>query len=91
MECNFIDRELVFVDDFDHTMNMTKISLFFSLEKEKKNLIEDLAIMKNQYADCNNELLRLQDIIDRLQADKGKLSRRVSKLVHNGKGERERD
>ncbi|UJR35224.1 hypothetical protein I4U23_027990 [Adineta vaga] len=55
------------------------------LNTEKKNLIEDLAIMKNQYADCNNELLRLQDIIDRLQADKGKLSRRVSKLVHNEK------
>ncbi|CAF1321737.1 unnamed protein product [Adineta ricciae] len=55
------------------------------LSTDKKSLIEELAIMKNQFADCNNELLHLQDIVDRLQADKGKLSRRVSKLVQNEK------
>ncbi|CAF0717644.1 unnamed protein product [Adineta steineri] len=55
------------------------------LTTEKKSLIEDLETMKSQYTECNNELLRLQDIVDRLQADKGKLSRRVSKLVHNEK------
>ncbi len=59
-----------------------KFILFF--QKEKKSLIEELETTKNQYGECNHELVRLQDIVERLQADKSKLSRRVSKLVHNG-------
>jgi len=59
-----------------------KFILFFP--KEKKSLIEELETTKNQYGECNDELVRLQDIVERLQADKAKLSRRVSKLVHNG-------
>ena len=64
-------------------MRTNRFTILF--DKDKKSLIEDLETIKSQYSDCNNELLRLQDIVDRLQADKGKLSRRVSKLVHNGK------
>ncbi|CAF3816066.1 unnamed protein product [Rotaria magnacalcarata] len=55
------------------------------LTTDKKNLIEELEISKNQYAECHNELLRLQEVVDRVQADKTKFSRRISKLVHNEK------
>jgi len=57
---------------------------FFQKKKEKKNLIDELEITKNQNAEYNNELIHLQELVERLQADKTKLSRRVSKLVHNG-------
>ncbi|CAF3705141.1 unnamed protein product [Rotaria socialis] len=55
------------------------------LTADKKSLIEELEISKNQYAECHNELLRLQEVVDRVQADKTKFSRRISKLVHNEK------
>jgi hypothetical protein len=58
-------------------------SFFFYLQ-EKKNLFEEFETTKNQYAQCNNEVIRLQELVDHLQTDKTKLSRRVSKLVHNG-------
>ena len=44
--------------------------------------------MKNQYTERNNEVIRLQELLERLQADKTKLSRRVSKLVLNGEEKR---
>jgi hypothetical protein len=60
------------------------VFFFFKKKKEKKNLIDELEITKNQNAEYNNELIHLQELVERLQADKTKLSRRVSKLVHNG-------
>ncbi|CAF3392662.1 unnamed protein product [Rotaria sp. Silwood1] len=56
-----------------------------SLTSEKKNLIEELETLKNQYAERENEVLRLQELLERMQSDKTKLSRRVSKLVLNEK------
>ena len=47
--------------------------------------MEELETLKCQYADRDNELVRLQELIERLQTDKTKLSRRVSKLVLNGR------
>ncbi|CAF2382398.1 unnamed protein product [Rotaria sp. Silwood2] len=55
------------------------------LTTDKKNLIEELETTKNQYDECHNELIRLQELVDCIQADKTKLSRRISKLVHNEK------
>jgi predicted nucleic acid-binding Zn-ribbon protein len=55
--------------------------LFF---KEKKSLFDELETTKNQYAECNNELIRLQELVERVQTEKAKLNRRVSKLVYNG-------
>ncbi|CAF5112180.1 unnamed protein product, partial [Rotaria sp. Silwood1] len=52
---------------------------------EKKNLIEEFETLKNQYAERENEVLRLQELLERMQSDKTKLSRRVSKLVLNEK------
>ncbi|CAF1107956.1 unnamed protein product [Rotaria sordida] len=53
------------------------------LTTDKKNLIEELEATKNQYAECQSELIRLQELVDRIQTDKTKLHRRISKLVHN--------
>lgn len=58
---------------------------YFVFEKDKKNLFEELETLKTQYAERDNEVIRLQELLDRTQADKTKLSRRVSKLVLNGK------
>ncbi|CAF3356594.1 unnamed protein product [Rotaria sp. Silwood1] len=55
------------------------------LTTDKKNLTEELETTKNQYAECHDELIRLQELVDRIQAEKTKLSRRISKLVHNEK------
>jgi hypothetical protein len=60
-----------------------KFGIYFS--KEKKNLIEELETLRNQYTERDNEVTRLQELLERTQADKTKLSRRVSKLVLNGK------
>ena len=46
--------------------------------------MEELETLKCQYAERDNELVRLHELIERLQTDKTKLSRRVSKLVLNG-------
>jgi hypothetical protein len=48
------------------------------------NLIQELETLKNQYTERDNEVIRLQELLERTQADKTKLSRRVSKLVLNG-------
>jgi len=57
---------------------------FFLKKKENKNLIDECETTKNQYSECKNELIRLQEFIERIQAEKTKLNRRISKLVHNG-------
>ena len=41
--------------------------------------------MKTKYVERDNEIVRLKELLERVQADKTKLSRRVSKLVLNGK------
>ena len=52
--------------------------------QEKKHLIDELELSKSQYAERDNDVLRVQELLERLQMEKAKLSRRVSKLVHNG-------
>lgn len=56
----------------------------FAFEKDKKSLLNELETLKTKYAERDNEALRLQELLERVQADKNKLSRRVSKLVLNG-------
>ena len=56
----------------------------FAFEKDKKSLLNELETLKTKYAERDNEVLRLQELLERVQADKNKLSRRVSKLVLNG-------
>lgn len=53
--------------------------------KEKNSLLDELTTSRNQYSECHQELLRLQELLERMQTEKSKLGRRVSKLVHNGK------
>ena len=60
------------------------VFVFFSL-KDKKSLLDELELSKNQYAERDSETVRLQELLERVQADKTKLSRRVSKLVQNGR------
>jgi uncharacterized protein YlxW (UPF0749 family) len=54
--------------------------------QENNSLIGELQTLKGQYAERDSEVVRLQDLLERMQADKTKLSRRVSKLVLNGNG-----
>ncbi len=75
--CIFTNTELSEIDEF--------INVVFYFKKDKKNLIDELEILKNQYSERDNEVIRLQELLERVQADKTKLSRRVSKLVLNGK------
>lgn len=56
----------------------------FLFEQEKKDLIEELQALKNKYGERENEVLRLKELLENVQNDKTKLSRRVSKLVLNG-------
>ncbi|CAF1022017.1 unnamed protein product [Rotaria sordida] len=56
-----------------------------TLTSEKKDLIEEFETLKNQYVERESEVLRLQELLERVQSDKTKLSRRVSKLVLNEK------
>ncbi|CAF1055145.1 unnamed protein product, partial [Didymodactylos carnosus] len=53
--------------------------------KERKNLLEELETLKVQASERDNEIIRLQDFIERVQTDKTRLSKRLSKLVLNEK------
>ncbi|CAF0946900.1 unnamed protein product [Adineta ricciae] len=55
------------------------------LTAEKKSLLEEVDGLRNQCAERNNELAHAQELLERTQAEKAKLSRRVSKLVLNEK------
>lgn len=48
-------------------------------------MLDDIETLKSQYAERDNEVTRLQELLERMQNEKNKLSRRVSKLVLNGK------
>jgi len=48
-------------------------------------LLDELEATKSQFADCQNEVVRVKELADRVQAEKTKLTRRISKLIHNGK------
>jgi len=56
-----------------------------SLTSEKNSLLDDIETLKSQYAERDNEVTRLQELLERMQNEKNKLSRRVSKLVLNEK------
>ncbi|UJR10612.1 hypothetical protein I4U23_014809 [Adineta vaga] len=56
-----------------------------SLTTEKKNLCEELDTLRNQCSERINEVNHLQELLERTQTEKSKLSRRVSKLVLNEK------
>jgi hypothetical protein len=59
--------------------------LLCSLFKDKKKLIDELDTVTSRCTERDRECARLQEYIERMQNDKTKLSRRVSKLVLNGK------
>ena len=48
-------------------------------------MLDEVERFKVQNGDHENEAIRLQELLERMQQDKAKLSRRVSKLVFNGK------
>lgn len=56
-----------------------------SLTAAKQSLFDELETLKTKYVERDNEVVRLQELLERVQADKTKLSRRVSKLVLNEK------
>ena len=58
---------------------------FLLFIQEKKDLIKELETLKNQYVDRENEAIRWQELLDHVQFDKTRWSRRVSKLVLKGK------
>ena len=43
---------------------------FLLFIQEKKDLITELETLKNQYVDRENEVIRLQELLDRGQSDK---------------------
>ena len=65
-------------------VNEIFIGLFFFFFKEKNSLLDELETTRNQYSECHQELLRLQELLERIQTEKSKLGRRITKLVHNG-------
>lgn len=66
-------------------VNEKFVRLFFlSFFKEKNSLLDELETTRNQYSECHQELLRLQELLERIQSEKSKLGRRITKLVHNG-------
>ncbi|CAM4753973.1 unnamed protein product [Rotaria magnacalcarata] len=56
-----------------------------SLTTEKKDLIDELEMLKSKLIERENEGIRLKELLEHMQSDKTKLSRRVSKLVLNEK------
>ncbi|CAF5184774.1 unnamed protein product, partial [Rotaria magnacalcarata] len=52
---------------------------------EKKDLIDELEMLKSKLIERENEGIRLKELLEHMQSDKTKLSRRVSKLVLNEK------
>jgi len=80
------DRELTEAKieiEHNHRELQTLDAKVASLTSEKKSLVDELETCKNQCAERDSEIARLQDLVERIQTDKAKLSRRVSKLVQN--------
>ncbi|CAF1065645.1 unnamed protein product [Adineta steineri] len=86
------------VETADRELNEAKIEIQYNhremqsldtkvacLATEKKNLLEELEAARNQCGERENEIIRIQTLLERTQADKAKLSRQVSKLVLNEK------
>ncbi|CAF1216613.1 unnamed protein product [Adineta steineri] len=86
------------VETADRELNEAKIEIQYNhremqsldtkvacLATEKKNLVEELEASRNQCGERENEIIRIQTLLERTQADKAKLSRQVSKLVLNEK------
>ena len=55
------------------------------LENEKRNLAGDLEGLRAELDSKNNEINNLHGLIDKIQDDKSKLSKKISKLLDNGK------
>ena len=58
--------------DINLAITLKMCIVFFYLYR-KKDLITELETLKNQYADCENEVIRLQKL-DHVQSDNTKLS-----------------
>ena len=72
-----IERTQVEVNNLDSAMQQ--------LEQQKRSLCNELSEMKAQLAGKNNEIASLHELIDKIQDDKSKLSKRVTKLLENEK------
>lgn len=60
-------------------------SVVQQLEVEKRNLINDLKCMQDTLDSKNNEINNLHELVEKIQDDKSKLSKKLSKLLENEK------
>ncbi len=60
-------------------------SVVQQLEVEKRNLINDLKCMQDTLDSKNNEINNLHELVEKIQDDKSKLSKKISKLLDNEK------
>jgi chromosome segregation ATPase len=60
-------------------------SVVQQLEVEKRNLINDLKCMQDTLDSKNNEINNLHELVEKIQDDKSKLSKKISKLLENEK------
>ena len=60
-------------------------SVVQQLEVEKRNLLNDLKCMKDNLDAKHGEINNLHELIDKIQDDKSKLTKKISKLLDNEK------
>ena len=56
--------------DISLAITLKMCIVFFYLYRKKKDLITEIETLKNQYVDRENEVIRLQELLDRGQSDK---------------------
>ena len=59
--------------------------MIYSFMQESARVAKDCAELKSQLATKTGDLLRLEELHDRVAEDKKRLSHRVNKLMANGK------
>jgi hypothetical protein len=55
------------------------------LEVEKHNLANEMLALRGELEHRRSEIAGLYDLIDKIQDDKAKLSKKISKFLENGK------
>ena len=87
--------ETLYWATFDFTVDFNKkkplkienfvVNGFFLIKiKENRNLKLELANMREELDTRNNEINNLHTLIDKIQDDKSKLAKKISKLLDNG-------
>jgi centrosomal protein CEP135 len=60
-------------------------SAVHQLELEKQNIANEMLTLRGELEHRRNEIANLHDIIDKIQDDKAKLSKKIAKFLENGK------